>query len=38
MRIDFSISSANTPEITFVYDYLTAPKAAVRHMTPNVEI
>jgi hypothetical protein len=32
-RTDFSLTSGNTPEITFVYDSLTAPKAAVRHDT-----
>ena len=32
-RTDVSLTSANTPEITFVYDSLTAPKAAVRHDT-----
>ena len=32
-RIDFLLTSANTPEITFVYDSLTAPNAAVPHDT-----
>jgi hypothetical protein len=30
---DFSLTSGDTPEITFVYDSLTAPKAAVRYDT-----